>query len=94
MAPQPLHCESCIEACNICATACDHCAASCLRERDTAALARCVALDMDCAQVCRLASATMARDSEFSRVICQVCVEVCDVCADECARHPLEHCQA
>lgn len=48
---------ACIEACNACATACDHCAAACLAEDDAKAMARCIALDIDCAQLCRLAPA-------------------------------------
>src|SRR3569623_1500012 len=49
--------ESCIEACNSCAEACDFCAASCLLELDVYALARCMALDLDCAVICRMAAA-------------------------------------
>jgi hypothetical protein len=85
--------ESCIEACNACAAACDYCAASCLQEPDPKAMARCIALDMDCAQICRLAAAYMARSSEFASAICQACADVCDACADECSRHQMQHCQ-
>ena len=49
-------CQSCIDACYACATACDHCAASCLEEQDVAGMARCIKLDMDCAESCRLAA--------------------------------------
>src|SRR3546814_20830659 len=45
--------QSCIDACYACATECDHCAASCLGEQDVKAMARCIKLDMDCAQICR-----------------------------------------
>lgn len=44
--------QSCIDACNQCAQACDHCAAACLQEKDVKALARCIQLDIDCAQIC------------------------------------------
>ena len=40
-----------IEACHRCADACDHCAAACLLEDDVKAMARCVALDIDCADL-------------------------------------------
>lgn len=86
--------QSCIDACNDCAVACDHCAASCLAEQDVKAMARCIALDMDCAQICRLASAYMSRGSEFSKALCRLCAEVCQACGDECAKHPMGHCQA
>lgn len=58
--------ESCIDACNACANACDHCAASCLQEPDVKAMARCIALDMDCADICRIAAAYMSRGSDMS----------------------------
>src|SRR3569623_1560480 len=76
--------ESCIEACNTCADACDHCAASCLQEADVKAMAHCIALDMDCAQVCRLAAGYMARDSEFASALCQTCADDCQACAQAC----------
>src|SRR5690242_19857369 len=44
---------ACIDACNACADACDHCAAACLAEDDPKPMARCIALDMDCAAMCR-----------------------------------------
>ena len=85
---------SCIEACNACALECDHCSVACLAEDDPKAMARCIALDMDCAQACRLAVAFMARGSELSGEICAACAEVCEACAEECARHEsMEHCR-
>jgi hypothetical protein len=60
------HFKSCIDACNDCALACDHCASACLKEKDVASMARCIQLDLDCAQACRLAVAYMARGSEFA----------------------------
>ena len=86
--------KSCIDACNDCAVACDHCAASCLQEQDVKAMARCIALDMDCAEICRLASAYMSRGSELSGEICELCADVCDACGKECERHStMEHCR-
>ena len=84
---------ACIDACNECAVACDHCAASCLAEQDVKMMARCIALDMDCAQICRLAAAYMSRGSELAGSICEACAEVCETCGEECARHRMEHCQ-
>lgn len=43
--------ETCIEACNDCADACDMCAAACLQEEDVKMVTRCIALDVDCAQL-------------------------------------------
>lgn len=86
--------QSCIETCQLCADACDYCAVSCLRESYPKEMAHCIALDIDCAEICRLATAYMSRGSEMSGAICKACAEVCDACADECGKHQVDHCQA
>lgn len=85
--------QTCIDACNACATACNHCVASCLQEPDVKMMARCVALDMDCADICALAAAMMARGSEHAQAICSLCADICQACGDECAKHDMAHCQ-
>jgi hypothetical protein len=82
---------SCIDACDACAAACDRCASACLRAAPAPALARCVELGIDCAQVCRLASSLMARGSTHAPALCALAALICDACADECARHAREH---
>ena len=84
---------SCIEACHACAIACDHCAAACLQEPDPKPMARCIALDIDCAQICRLAAAYMARGSELAADVCELCASICDACAKECDKHSMGHCK-
>ena len=91
MTNQDFH--ACIAACNACADACDQCAAACLQETNVQAMARCIALDIDCAQICRMASAYMARNSELANYLCKFCEEVCEACGEECARHQAAHCQ-
>lgn len=83
----------CMKACENCAAACEHSAASCLVEVDLRPLARCIALEMDCAAICRLASAAMARGSMFVQEACALCARICDECAEECVLHALEHCR-
>ena len=90
----PLDFEPCMLACYRCADACDLCAAFSLHETDPAPLARCFLLATDCAQVCRLAAACMARGSDVSGALCQLCADVCDACAEECVQHPRDHFQA
>ena len=85
--------QDCIAACHACVVACNHCAACCLQEPDVKHLARCIALDMDCAQVCQLAVAFMAGGSEQVAAVCGLCAQVCDACAQECAGHDMDHCQ-
>lgn len=84
----------CIEACDACATACNHCAAACLQEPDIKMMAHCIALDMACADFCRLSSASMARGDEHVLAICALCADICQTCGEECDRHEAEHCKA
>ena len=84
---------SCIEACYACAAECNHCASACLGEEDVKMMARCIALDMDCAEICALAAGAMARNSEMAGALCTACAAVCQACADECGKHQHGHCQ-
>jgi len=86
--------DACIQACNDCATACDRCAAACLGEDDVKAMARCIALDADCAAICRTAAGFMSRGSANAAQLCRLCGDICQACGDECAKHPMDHCQA
>ncbi|MEO6279354.1 four-helix bundle copper-binding protein [Roseateles sp.] len=85
--------DACREACNACADACDRCATACLQEPDVKPMAHCIALDMDCAALCRLAAGAIARGSEFSKRICGLCALLCDTCGKECGNHQHQHCQ-
>lgn len=85
--------QDCIAACHACVVACNHCAACCLQEADVKPMARCIALDMDCAQACQLAIAFMAGGSELVGAACSFCAEVCQACGQECAKHDMDHCQ-
>lgn len=86
--------QSCIDACDACAQACDHCATACLQEPDVKMMARCIALDMDCAAACRLAAGYMSRGSEAAKQACAFCAQICRMCAEECAKHKMDHCKA
>jgi hypothetical protein len=86
--------ESCIGACEACANACDHCAAACLSEGAGQEMRRCIALDIDCAHICRLTAGYLARHSEFAKPLCAACAGVSEACAKECAKHEREHCRA
>ncbi|HUF60857.1 MAG TPA: four-helix bundle copper-binding protein [Verrucomicrobiales bacterium] len=85
--------SDCIDACNACADACGHCASSCLKEDDVKMMAACIASDIDCATMCRLAAGFMARESPDTAKICRLCAEICDRCGEECAKHDADHCQ-
>jgi hypothetical protein len=62
--------QSCIQACYECAQACDTCAAACLQEPAPKMMARCIALDDECAAICRLAAQFMSRSSEHAMQVC------------------------
>lgn len=85
--------QKCIDACNHCAVACHTCSAACLQEDDVKAMARCIELDMDCAAMCQMAVALMARDSNFAKQACRLCAEMCRACGEECQKHEADHCQ-
>lgn len=84
--------QSCIDACNKCAEFCDYCAKSCEKDHPET-MSRCIALDRDCAAICRLAVDFMQRNSEFVDLICQDCAEICEACAEECEKQEQGHCR-
>jgi len=85
--------EECLRACNECAAACLQCVTACLQEADPKKMARCIALDLECADICRLAAGSMARGGEHMRDICALCAKACLGCAAECNKHSMDHCK-
>jgi len=85
--------DACLLACNECAVVCLQCASACLQEADPKPMVRCIALDLECADICRLAVASMARGGEHMKVICAMCVTACLGCAAECSKHNMDHCK-
>jgi hypothetical protein len=86
------HHDAASQACHACADACDRCAVACLAEPQPKVLARCIELDIDCAQLCRLAQGFLARGSPYDSVVCAAVVVLCDACASECEKHRMAHC--
>lgn len=86
--------EACIAACTACWAACEVCADACTSEPDSAALARCIRLDRECAQACHTAALAMLRGGEFVAETCALCARLCEACAIECERHGHDHCAA
>jgi hypothetical protein len=85
----------CIEACYDCAQSCTACADACLGEEDPKSLARCIRLNLDCADICdttgRIVSRQTAFESEVARAALQACAEACRVCGGECEKHASHH---
>lgn len=76
-----------------CAQACEKCMAACLEEKDVTAMAHCIELDRDCAEICFLGAKLLMRDAEVAHQYLVVCEEACRLCAEECSLHEHEHCQ-
>lgn len=83
----------CINACNDCAVACLYCASECLKEVEPNMMASCIALDIECADFCRMAVSSIARNSIHMKAICATCKEACQNCATECGKHDMECCK-
>ena len=83
-----------ISTLNECAVECNHCTSACLDEQDVKMLAKCIKLEIDCAEICRLAISFLARGSEHADHILKECSEICEACAKECEKHAnMEHCK-
>ena len=67
---------------------------ACLDEEDVKAMTRCIKLDVDCADVCRITASSLSRGSEHGDHLLKECAEICSVCAEECEKHShMEYCR-
>lgn len=76
-----------------CSFACENCATACLNEENVNDMTRCISLDRDCADLCFQAVRLLIRDSEIGKQFLLLCEEICRLCADECGKHDMDHCQ-
>jgi hypothetical protein len=82
-----------------CANTCVQCADACLSEQHTTDLAKCIRLNMDCADICATTSRVVSRQTEYdanvTRPLLEACIAACRSCGDECAQHAdyMEHCR-
>ena len=90
----------CIAACHDCEQACTQCADDCLSEQNVQELAKCIRLNLDCADICATTARVLSRQTEYdanlTRPIVQACAQACKSCGDECeqhAKHGMEHCR-
>ena len=57
-------------------------------------MAQCIRLDMECAAICYAAAQVMSLGGQSAKVLCSVCADICNACAEECAGHEhMEHCR-
>lgn len=85
--------QACIDACNSCAQACFECFEACINEPDLNARRKCIKTLVDCAKMCQTSSCMMASNSQFAKMHCSMCAEICKVCAIECDMFQDEHCK-
>jgi len=82
-----------IDVLNFCAAQCTHCYDACHLEKGID-MFRCMMDDQDCADICRLTSQLLERNSDNVDIFLKLCHEMCERCADECEKHPqMEHCK-
>lgn len=76
-----------------CIHACNDCLNACLDEKNVAAMAECIRLDKECADVCSLTLNSVHGKGHFIVEILELCSKVCMRCAGECGKHSEVHCQ-
>lgn len=78
-----------------CAAICNACADACSAEAMD--MRRCIRLCMDCADVCtatyRVATRRTDHNRQLIRTMLAACIEACDICRVECAKHDNPHCR-
>ncbi|WP_293300311.1 four-helix bundle copper-binding protein [Pedobacter sp. UBA4863] len=84
--------EMLIEKLLKCMQACEQCATACLQETEVTPMAKCIALDRDCADICALTARLLMRNSEVAHNMLMLCETICRHCAEECGSHEHEHC--
>jgi hypothetical protein len=75
-----------IDDAQMCATTCWETVSHCLSLGGPHAEASHIRSLIDCAEVCRAATDSMARGSELHGQVCAVCAEACRRCAESCER--------
>lgn len=90
MAPNKEY-QDCIDACSKCAQICEECFRLCLDAQDVKSREHCILDLMDCADICAVASCSMARRSRHLKQILTTCANICDECATQCDKFSSEH---
>lgn len=79
----------------LCSAICNSCADACVAEPMD--MSQCVRLCLDCSDVCQATSRVAMRrtghDRQLIRTMLAACIEACERCGAECARHDHAHCR-
>lgn len=77
-----------------CINHCNHCADACLDEDNVKMMVDCIRTDRTCAAVFSALADVLATNYGNVQGLIDYCIEVCEACAQECAKHDHDHCQA
>jgi hypothetical protein len=84
-----------IDACLSCVQSCTSCSDADLAEDNVADMTTCIALCLNCADVCDVTARALSRAAHWDlfvvRRLLQACVRSCTNSADECHRHAPHH---
>jgi len=76
-----------------CVHACNYCFNACLEEEDVMMMKNCIRLDKECALVCQATLGLIYPGSQFKKEVLDLCEKACESCAEECNKHPMDHCK-
>ena len=78
-----------------CAVICTSCADACSAEEMD--MRQCIRTCMDCADICEATMKVAARrtgsNESIVRAMLTACIQACETCAAECAKHDNDHCR-
>jgi hypothetical protein len=78
-----------------CAAICNSCADACVAEPMD--MSQCIRLCLDCSDVCeatyRVATRRTGSNRQLIRTMLATCINACEICEAECARHDNPHCR-
>ena len=84
-----------IDCCLECVQACTACADACLGEGNAEMLARCIRLDLDCADICdataKILSRQVAFEPEMAQPVVDACARAVKLCGDNQPRRERDH---
>ena len=80
--------DRCIRDCLDCARSCYETISHCLGLGGAHAESGHIKALLDCAQICEMSAAFMARGSDLHAKVCAVCAEACERCAESCEKFP------
>lgn len=92
MTDYPLY-KTCIDACLYCASVCNLCSSACTQEMNVKIMTKSIQLCMECAIICYATAQLMSLGSTKTKAMFRLCTNLCEACANECAKHEIDHCQ-